>query len=186
METSQFSSNGVLPPVQPYIGGPALNDQNYRRDAYPQQQMMNGGQMNGGQQNYMYPQAPPTNGHGMHGMPPQQGQYQQQRHEPPPQPQHPQQIPQQNGQQLKQEQDQSPGPMIGRTPTGSEPTALVPLDTTAEGQSPADDLRKNGASATPKEPASHSMIEFGRRYTLQVVQQPQRARMCGFGDKVRP
>lgn len=166
-----------------------MNGQNQRRDAYSQQQMMNGGQ-----QAYMYPPGPPPNGHAMQGMPPQQGQYQQQRQQPPPQPQLPQQIQQQieqqiqqqNGQPLKQEQqDQSPGAMIGRTPTATAPTALVPLDKTAEGQSPADELAKNGASAAPKEPASHSMIELGRRYTLQVVQQPVRARMCGFGDKVK-
>lgn len=182
METSQFPPNGALPPVQPYTGAPIMNGQNHRRDAYPQQQMMNGGQ-----HAYMFPPGPPPNGHAMQGMPPQQGQYQQQRHQLPPQTQLSQQIQQQNGQPLKQEQqDQSPGAMIGRTPTASAaPTALVPLDKTAEGESPADELAKSGASAAPKEPASHSMIELGRRYTLQVVQQPVRARMCGFGDKVK-
>ncbi|KAF2212921.1 hypothetical protein CERZMDRAFT_67815 [Cercospora zeae-maydis SCOH1-5] len=32
---------------------------------------------------------------------------------------------------------------------------------------------------------SHSSDREGLRYSLQVVQQPQRARMCGFGDKDR-
>lgn len=27
---------------------------------------------------------------------------------------------------------------------------------------------------------------YGRHYTLEVIQQPQRARACGFGDKVGP
>ncbi|OIW34479.1 hypothetical protein CONLIGDRAFT_675456 [Coniochaeta ligniaria NRRL 30616] len=31
----------------------------------------------------------------------------------------------------------------------------------------------------------YSSVENGRRYALDVVQQPQRARMCGFGDKDR-
>lgn len=30
------------------------------------------------------------------------------------------------------------------------------------------------------------MARRGRFYTLEVVQNPVRARMCGFGDKVRP
>ncbi|KAL8900800.1 MAG: hypothetical protein Q9207_005521 [Kuettlingeria erythrocarpa] len=35
------------------------------------------------------------------------------------------------------------------------------------------------------EPKSTSSIAGGRKYSLQIVQQPVRARMCGFGDKDR-
>lgn len=34
------------------------------------------------------------------------------------------------------------------------------------------------------EPESLSTVHDGRIWSLQVVQQPIRARMCGFGDKV--
>ncbi|KAI9825036.1 MAG: hypothetical protein M1826_007114 [Phylliscum demangeonii] len=37
----------------------------------------------------------------------------------------------------------------------------------------------------PQTPASISLVENGRMYSLDVVQQPVRARMCGFGDKDR-
>lgn len=121
---------------------------------------------------YMYAPAT-TNGSGLRG-----GQWPQNYQ------QHPQQLQEQREQPLKQEQqDQSPSAMIGRAPTGSGSTALVPLDKIDGEKSPADDLTNNGSASN--EPASHSMIQLGRRYTLQVVQQPQRARMCGFGDKVR-
>jgi hypothetical protein len=36
-----------------------------------------------------------------------------------------------------------------------------------------------------QEPVSRSLTEMGRKYSLDVVQQPRRARMCGFGDKDR-
>lgn len=36
----------------------------------------------------------------------------------------------------------------------------------------------------PREPPSLSTTYNGRIYSLEVVQQPVRARMCGFGDKV--
>jgi hypothetical protein len=41
--------------------------------------------------------------------------------------------------------------------------------------------------AAPTQAALHgmSLVRKGKRYTLEVVQQPQRARMCGFGDKDR-
>ncbi|ELR06581.1 hypothetical protein VC83_03132 [Pseudogymnoascus destructans] len=77
------------------------------------------------------------------------------------------------------------GEMLGRVPTRG-PNPLMPLD------SPSN---HNGADGTPILPAvqqqagdhppSFSMIELGRRYTLEVMQQPKRARMCGFGDKDR-
>lgn len=182
MEASQFPPNGGPPPVQPYTGALSLNDQNYRRDPYPQHNM------NGGQQGYMYQPGPPVHGQGNHGYTQQQGQYQQPspslQTQPPPHQQQ-QQSQHQNGQLLKEEEQDDRG-MIGRTPSGSGPTALVPLDKTDLGETPgADNPAKKTDPAAPKEPASHSMIELGRRYTLQVVQQPQRARMCGFGDKDR-
>lgn len=42
-----------------------------------------------------------------------------------------------------------------------------------------------GMQPAPLFPAPRSYVEKGRRYELQVVQQPRRARMCGFGDKDR-
>ncbi|KAI9814771.1 MAG: Velvet complex subunit ryp3 [Pycnora praestabilis] len=40
-------------------------------------------------------------------------------------------------------------------------------------------------SQTPQAPNGISTVENGRIYSLDVVQQPIRARMCGFGDKDR-
>lgn len=44
-----------------------------------------------------------------------------------------------------------------------------------------------GVAQQPSVPAppSLSLVDGNRKYSLQVVQQPQRARMCGFGDKDR-
>lgn len=42
-----------------------------------------------------------------------------------------------------------------------------------------------GVAPTMPEPESYSFTEGDRRYELQVIQQPMRARMCGFGDKDR-
>ncbi|PQE20766.1 developmental regulator protein [Rutstroemia sp. NJR-2017a BBW] len=39
--------------------------------------------------------------------------------------------------------------------------------------------------AHPPNPIPRSLIDGGRKYELVVVQQPRRARMCGFGDKDR-
>jgi hypothetical protein len=51
---------------------------------------------------------------------------------------------------------------------------------------PVPGLMPSGQQVTSftHDPPSHSMIELQRRYRLDVVQQPKRARMCGFGDKV--
>ncbi|KAL8717250.1 MAG: hypothetical protein Q9225_005491 [Loekoesia sp. 1 TL-2023] len=38
---------------------------------------------------------------------------------------------------------------------------------------------------SPQEPSSTSTIVGGRKYSLDIIQQPVRARMCGFGDKDR-
>ncbi|KAL8770752.1 MAG: hypothetical protein Q9209_003619 [Squamulea sp. 1 TL-2023] len=43
----------------------------------------------------------------------------------------------------------------------------------------------SGIPRSPQEPPpSHTIID-GRKYSLEIVQQPVRARMCGFGDKDR-
>ncbi|KFY07291.1 hypothetical protein V492_07268 [Pseudogymnoascus sp. VKM F-4246] len=75
--------------------------------------------------------------------------------------------------------------MLGRVPTRG-PNPLMPLD------SPSNPNGPEGAPILPAvqqqaehQPPSYSMIELGRRYTLEVMQQPKRARMCGFGDKDR-
>ncbi|KAL8831589.1 MAG: hypothetical protein Q9170_005230 [Blastenia crenularia] len=38
---------------------------------------------------------------------------------------------------------------------------------------------------TPQEPSSTSTVVGGLKYSLEIIQQPVRARMCGFGDKDR-
>lgn len=40
------------------------------------------------------------------------------------------------------------------------------------------------ATMSQTTPGSVSTVSNGRIYSLDVVQQPVRARMCGFGDKV--
>ncbi|KFY65314.1 hypothetical protein V496_02665 [Pseudogymnoascus sp. VKM F-4515 (FW-2607)] len=75
------------------------------------------------------------------------------------------------------------GDMLGRVPTRG-PNPLMPLDSPSNPNG-------EGAPILPAvqqagdQPPSFSMIELGRRYTLEVMQQPKRARMCGFGDKDR-
>ncbi|KAH7363783.1 velvet factor-domain-containing protein [Rhexocercosporidium sp. MPI-PUGE-AT-0058] len=65
----------------------------------------------------------------------------------------------------------SSGPPTSGPPEGLHGGELAPL---APGVQPA-----------AEHPAGRSMILDGRKYELFVVQQPQRARMCGFGDKDR-
>lgn len=51
---------------------------------------------------------------------------------------------------------------------------------------PRGSISVSATSNTPKEKKmSHSTDRNGHRYSLEVVQQPMRARMCGFGDKDR-
>jgi len=44
---------------------------------------------------------------------------------------------------------------------------------------------KPGAQPPAEKPKNQTQVDGGRRYELRVVQQPKRARMCGFGDKDR-
>ncbi|SLM33979.1 -like protein [Lasallia pustulata] len=55
------------------------------------------------------------------------------------------------------------------TPTSSSASAMLPTL----------------PPCSPQAPAATSTVDNGRIYSLDVVQQPVRARMCGFGDKDR-
>jgi len=44
---------------------------------------------------------------------------------------------------------------------------------------------KPGAQPPAEKPKNQTQVDGGRKYELRVVQQPKRARMCGFGDKDR-
>lgn len=69
----------------------------------------------------------------------------------------------------------APPPVSYPSYTGPAPaSAPYPVATLAPGQPPV-----------IPEPNKICRIENGWRYELVVVQQPQRARMCGFGDKDR-
>jgi hypothetical protein len=49
---------------------------------------------------------------------------------------------------------------------------------------PVNQAAMSGMPRSPHMPQSISTVFEGRIYSLDVVQQPIRARMCGFGDKV--
>ena len=154
MEAAHYPPNGGPHAGAPSYNGPlSMNDPSYRREQYSQQTMT-------GQQGYnMSPPAPPqVTSSQAHGQPSYQPPQQLQNTQPP---QNPQQGNTQSGQQfnpeVKQEEDQGgQGAMIGQTPDGTGPNALLPLVSNSMGTAPKG----------PQEiPPSFSMIELGRRYT---------------------
>ncbi|OBT62946.1 hypothetical protein VE03_07888 [Pseudogymnoascus sp. 23342-1-I1] len=76
------------------------------------------------------------------------------------------------------------GDMLGRVPTRG-PNPLMPLDSPSNPNGEGALILPAVQQQAGGHPPSFSMIELGRRYTLEVMQQPKRARMCGFGDKDR-
>ncbi|KAL8992842.1 MAG: hypothetical protein Q9188_007484 [Gyalolechia gomerana] len=50
---------------------------------------------------------------------------------------------------------------------------------------PASAAAPPSLSTSPQEPSSTNTEVDGRKYSLEIIQQPVRARMCGFGDKDR-
>lgn len=63
---------------------------------------------------------------------------------------------------------------------GAAPSIPQPLPGTGEPP-----LVPGAEPATAPPPPPSKSVEYGGRiYSLEVVQQPIRARMCGFGDKV--
>ncbi|KAI9744077.1 MAG: hypothetical protein M1818_002229 [Claussenomyces sp. TS43310] len=90
------------------------------------------------------------------------------------------------------------GPSTQSYNYNSNPTVLSNMSQARDPLPPPLQLAENGGRqsaslaagtisgpSTAAEPAPHSGTDLGRRYALEVVQQPKRARMCGFGDKDR-
>jgi hypothetical protein len=69
-------------------------------------------------------------------------------------------------------------------PYSQLPVSRPPLQELGHAPPGLPDLAPGTQPAVP-EPLARSVIENGRKYELLVVQQPRRARMCGFGDKDR-
>lgn len=64
------------------------------------------------------------------------------------------------------------------------PSQMPPPDRPGNGMPPQTQAQMIAEPPRSTEPVSHQDAA-GRQYRLDVVQQPQRARMCGFGDKDR-
>lgn len=71
-----------------------------------------------------------------------------------------------------------PGPLPQQQQSFYAPRQPGPAALTPSASSPS-------AGAIASEPAAHAGTKGKYRYELRVEQQPQRARMCGFGDKDR-
>ncbi|KAF5527096.1 Velvet complex subunit B [Colletotrichum aenigma] len=132
-----------------------------------------------------YDQQHPTSGgyHHQQHMPPNP--YAQQQLPPPHQQHHPQ-YPQQHphhahpSSQIPQLPPMS-FPPPAPVPSNMPPNGVPPQHPPAVSSGPA-----ASTSASQGQPPSFSRTDdLGRQYELVVVQQPQRARMCGFGDKDR-
>ncbi|KAL2046488.1 hypothetical protein ABVK25_011823 [Lepraria finkii] len=84
-----------------------------------------------------------------------------------------------------------PPPLTMTTPPPMDVSALVgesngvsyPTPSSTSAARPS--LSLPPTTAPPPEPTPISSMDRGRIYSLDVVQQPVRARMCGFGDKDR-
>ncbi|KAL8949220.1 MAG: hypothetical protein Q9222_004652 [Ikaeria aurantiellina] len=71
-----------------------------------------------------------------------------------------------------------PQPYIDRNAAPAYPTP-------SSASAPASSTLPSSVPRSPQEPSSTSSTLAGRTYSLDIVQQPVRARMCGFGDKDR-
>ncbi|PPJ51778.1 hypothetical protein CBER1_09670 [Cercospora berteroae] len=182
----QYPPNGIHPSINTRGGGEYANGQQPNgADMHPYQQYPPYGQ----------PHPPPPQQHPQH---PQQHPQQQIRGPPPPMP----------GQYM---QNQLPPlgaphmgapmahmPIVTEAPSSPRPSSANPVQPQYGMPAPPPPMQPPQQSSLPPQPArpsnllpngekkmAHSSEREGLRYSLQVVQQPQRARMCGFGDKDR-
>jgi hypothetical protein len=141
----------------------------------------NGGSNIDQQQTYSHPQTPTHQSHNLGAMNGQSQQYAnytpQHQHNAPILPTQPQMTPVMTPQVQQQQVPQQRTPV--QTLQQQVEQGVVPAASSVVPTTPGTKGVVYGV------PPSHSMIELGRKYTLEVVQQPQRARMCGFGDKDR-
>lgn len=66
-----------------------------------------------------------------------------------------------------------------------QPPQQMPYQPQQQPLPPPPTSRAGASNQSGEKKMSHSGTRNGYKYSLQVVQQPQRARMCGFGDKDR-
>ncbi|KAL8713556.1 MAG: hypothetical protein Q9220_002418 [cf. Caloplaca sp. 1 TL-2023] len=78
-----------------------------------------------------------------------------------------------------------PPPLSMEPPPNVDRNAAPAYPTPSSASTPATNSLPSSVPQSAPEPASTSTVMEGRKYSLDIVQEPIRARMCGFGDKDR-